>query len=178
MERPTETRSSRRTVLRYGMLVGSAGLYHSAFGGWVPAALAESGNRDVTILHAALYLEHEAIAAYEAGAASGLLSKEVLSVAAAFMEDHKYHRDGIAGAIKTLGDAPDPAKSGYRFGALRTADDILKLALQLESGAATAYRTLASSVQNRTVLGFAAHILADEVRHMTVLRTVLKLPTY
>lgn len=137
-----------------------------------------SAQTDVRILHAALYLEHEAVAAYEAAAASGLVKGDVLAVAAAFMDDHKYHRDGIAGVLTTLGEHPEPARSRYDFGRLTSADDILGLALRLETGAATAYRTLASSVGNKDVLGFAAHVLCDEVRHVTALRTVMKLPVY
>ncbi len=169
---------SRRTLLERGAVALALGVGHYALGAPGVAALEASAAADVRILHAALYLENEAITAYEAGAKSGLLSKDVLTVAAAFMGDHKAHRDGIAGVLKSLGETPEPARSAYTFGPLRTADDILRLAVTLESGAVTAYRTLASTVENKTVLNFAALVLADEVRHQTVLRSVLKLPTY
>ena len=177
MRREPEPPMSRRQALKHGALVSGGYLSSYLLGGAAPA-FGQSPERDLTILNAALYLEHEAIAAYGAGAGSGLLSADVLKVAAAFMDDHQYHRDGIAGVIRTLGQTPAEAKPGYRFGRLRDASDILKLALRLEQGAATAYRTLASSVQNKTVLNFAAHVLADEVRHATVLRRVLDLRNY
>lgn len=167
---------SRRQALRRTTLLGGA---------WFAGGLATIGTpvhasaaRDITILHAALYLEQEAIAAYEAGATSGLLPADVLAVAAAFMDDHKYHRDGIAGVLTKLGETPDPPRTDYWFGRLHTANDILELAARLEQGAVSAYRTLASSVENKAVLGFAAHVLADEVRHATVLRNALKLKNY
>lgn len=172
-------RISRRSLLQYGGFAATGGLVSLAFNQvWIPT-LDASAAADVRILHAALYLENEAVTAYEAGARSGLLKGDVLSVAAAFMDDHKYHRDGIAGVLKSLGEVPAPAKPAYDFGRLQSADDILHLALRLETGAATAYRTLASTVvDTKAVLGFAAHVLCDEVRHQTVLRTVMKLPTH
>jgi len=157
-------------------LLGGGGVAGLALGRGL--AFSQSQERDLAILTAALYLEHEAIAAYQAGAESGLLSPELTTVAVAFQSDHKYHRDGITGVIRTLGEEPVEAKSKYRFGRLKTADDILKLALRLEEGAGAAYSTLASSIENKTVLNFAAHVLADEVRHAAVLKNALGLPSY
>ncbi len=178
MRREPDVDMTRRQALKHGALVSGACLSHWVFGSGVAPVFGQSPERDLTILNAALYLEHEAIAAYEAGAGSGLLSADVLTVAAAFMDDHRYHRDGIAGVLESLGQTPAEAEPGYRFGRLRDANDILKLALRLEDGAAAAYRTLASSIQNKTVLNFAAHVLVDEVRHSTVLRGVLNLRNY
>lgn len=178
MHRTHQLEISRRQALKQGAVASGACLSYWLLGGGAVPVSGQSPERDLTILRAALYLEHEAIAAYKAGAGSGLLSADVLKVAGAFMDDHQYHRDGIAGVIKTLGETPAEAKQSYEFGRLRVANDILKLALRLEQGAATAYRTLASSVQNKTVLGFAAHVLVDEVRHSTVLRSVLALRNY
>lgn len=169
---------TRRQALTRSLWLLGAAASATALGGSATRLLAAADERDVTILSAALYLEHEAIAAYTAGAGSGLLPPPVLKVAGAFMDDHKYHRDGIAGVLKTLGVTPAGPAAAYHFGTLKTADDILNLALRLEQGAATAYRTLASSVHNKTVLGFAAHVMVDEVRHATVLRDALKLRNY
>ena len=177
MLRTLQLKMSRRQALKHGALVSGACLSNYLLGG-AALAFGQSPERDLTILNAALYLEHEAIAAYTAGAGSGLLSADVLKVAAAFMDDHRYHRDGMAGVIRTLGQTPAEAKQSYRFGRLRDANDILKLALRLEQGAAAAYRTLASSIQNKTVLNFAAHVLGDVVRHSTALRGVLGLRNY
>lgn len=168
--------SRREALTRTAMVTGA--LLSSFTGGVGRVAAAAPTDRDITILSAALYLEHEAIAAYEAGAGSGLLKPDVLKVAAAFMDDHKYHRDGIAGVLKSLGQTPADKRAGYHFGRLHDATDVLNLALRLEQGAATAYRTLASSVDNKAVLAFAAHVMVDEVRHATVLRGALGMRNY
>lgn len=178
MPEPTAFHMSRRTWLRQAAIGGGGCLAGLLTADVTLAGVTQPPQRDVFILTAALYLEHEAIAAYTAGAGSKLLPPAVLAVASAFMSDHQYHRDGIAGVLKTLGVEPPGPQPSYRFGALRSADDILRLALRLEQGAATAYRTLASSVQSKPVLGFAAHVMVDEVRHATVLRDALKLRNY
>lgn len=167
---------SRRVALGRLALVGGGGLAGLTLGRGL--AFGQSQEGDLAILTAALYLEHEAVAAYQAGAESGLLSPKLTEVALAFQSDHKYHRDGITGVIRTLGGEPIEARSKYRFGRLKTADDILKLALRLEEGAVAAYSTLASSIENKTVLNFAAHVLADGVRHVTVLKNALGLGNY
>ena len=61
---------------------------------------------DVAILNVALGLEHEAIAAYQIGAESGLLMKPALDVAVLFQSQHKAHRDALASTIEKLGGKP------------------------------------------------------------------------
>ncbi|MBI4469322.1 MAG: ferritin-like domain-containing protein [Acidobacteria bacterium] len=178
MDEKSQLFVSRRDALRTLALAGGSGLAAIMIAGGRQPVFSQSVEGDLAILTAALYLEHEAIAAYQAGAESGLLPAPIVKVAIAFQGDHKYHRDGIAGAIQTLGGVPAEAERRYRFGALRTDTDILKLARRLEQGAVDAYVTLASNIQNRTVLDFAAHVLADEVRHVTVLKNALGLPNY
>ncbi len=139
---------------------------------------AQSLEGDLGILTAALYLEHEAVAAYQAGAESKLLSPGVLQVAVAFQSDHKYHRDGISGVLKSLGVEPAGPEKKYDFGSLRNENDILRLARNLEQGAVQAYATLASNILTKAVLNFGANVLVDEVRHRTVLNAVLGIPNY
>jgi len=139
---------------------------------------AQTTQGDIGILSAALWLEHEAIAAYQAGAESKLLSPAVLKAAVAFQSDHKYHRDGISGVLKSLGVEPIEAEKRYDFGRLRNERDILALARDRENGAVLAYGTLASNIKTKAVLNFGANVLVDEVRHRTILDTVLGWPTY
>jgi hypothetical protein len=134
---------------------------------------AQSLEGDLGILTAALYLEHEAIAAYQAGAESKLLTPGVLAVAVAFQSDHKYHRDGISGVLKSLGVTPSGPEKKYQFGHLHNQNDILNLARNLEHGAMVAYATLASNIKTTAVLNFGANVLVDEVRHHTILNAVL-----
>jgi hypothetical protein len=139
---------------------------------------AQSLEGDLGILTAALYLEHEAVAAYQAGAESKLLSPGVLKVAVAFQSDHKYHRDGISGVLKSLGVEPSGPEKKYDFGPLHNETDILRLARDREHGAAQAYATLASNILTKPVLNFCANVLVDEVRHLTILKSVLGVPNY
>lgn len=176
-----DSRFSAQSVRREWLhLAGSAGAGAALFllTGDSKRLFAQSSQGDLAILSAALYLEQEAIAAYQAGAESKLLSPPVLAAAVAFQSDHKYHRDGIAGVLKSLGVEPAGPEKRYEFGHLKTEKDILRLARDRENGAATAYATLAANVFSKAVLNFAANVLVDEVRHRTILDTVLGNPTY
>jgi hypothetical protein len=151
----------------------SAGAILSLLTGNPKRLYAQSLQGDLGILTAALYLEHEAIAAYQAGAESKLLTPGVLAVAVAFQSDHKYHRDGISGVLKSLGVTPSGPEKKYNFGHLHNQNDILNLARRLEHGAMVAYATLASNIKTTAVLNFGANVLVDEVRHHTILNAAL-----
>jgi len=163
----------RREALSALTRYGSGGFVAVAFAGFAKSASGQSPQGDVGILSAALILEYQAIAAYQAGAESKLLPPNLLQVAVAFQGDHKYHRDGILNTMKTLGATPPEAPTNWDFGPLPNATAILVLACQLESGAVDAYSGLAANIENRDVLNYAAHVLADEVRHRTVLNGAL-----
>jgi len=96
----------------------------------------------------------------------------------AFQSDHKYHRDGISGVLKSLGVEPKGAEKKYNFGSLHNEKDILRLAHDRENGAVLAYSTLASNILTKGVLNFGANVLVDEVRHRTILNSVLGIPNY
>lgn len=128
---------------------------------------------DVAILNVALGLEHQAIAAYNAGAASKLLNPDQLKIAVSFMNDHKRHRDALIRYIRKFGGTPVEPKSSYDFGAITSATDIVKLAQKLEEGAEIAYLTNAGNLVNRDILNAAVPILEDEVRHNVVFRQLL-----
>lgn len=169
---------SRRTMLGRFAGVTSAGVIGYLLTGNLRPVYGQSAGGDLAILTAALYLEHEAIAAYQAGAESKLLSEGVVKLAIAFQSDHKYHRDGISGTIRTLGGQPIEAEKKYGFGRLQNEKDILRLAQKLEKGAVDAYSGLAANIQNKDVLNFGAQALVDEVRHLTVLNNALGIPNY
>lgn len=63
----------------------------------------ESVSQDVNILTSALSAEHEAVAAYQLGADSGLLQPDVLKVAMQFQGHRKEHTMALAAAIEQLG---------------------------------------------------------------------------
>jgi rubrerythrin len=80
--------------------------------------------------------------------------------------------------LKSLGVEPIEAEKRYDFGRLRSERDVLVLARDLENGAVLAYGTLASNIRTKAVLNFGANVIVDEVRHRTILDTVLGQPTY
>jgi len=170
-------RTARREWMRLAGTASAGALLYLVTGNPKPL-YAQSKEGDLGILTAALYLENEAITAYQAGAESKLLSPGILKAAVAFQSDHKYHRDGISGVLKSFGVTPSGPEKKYDFGHLRSENDILRLARDREHGAVQAYATLASNILTRPVLNFGANVLADEVRHLTILNSVLGVPNY
>lgn len=132
---------------------------------------------DVAILNTALGLEHEAIAAYELGAKSGLLKDGTLKVAKTFMDHHKEHRDLLESTIKKLGGTPAKAKTmaDYNFPAdkLKKAEDVLRFAAKLEKGAASAYLGAIPVFQAPALKTAAGRLVADESMHWVVLQNAL-----
>lgn len=131
---------------------------------------------DLAILNVALGLEHEAIAAYQAGAKSGLLSGAALDMAVSFLKDHDRHRATLALLIRRFGGEPVAPKASYDFGPIGAAPQILALAHRLEQGAADAYLANAGKLESAEILDAAAGVLADEVRHATAFKLALSLP--
>jgi rubrerythrin len=133
---------------------------------------------DVAILNTALGLEHEAIAAYQLGAESGLLQKPVLDLAVTFQDQHKAHRDLLAETISKLGGAPVEAKPSYDFPnhQLKSPGDVLGFAADLEQAAVSAYLGAVPQFGDRALAKAAASILGDEAVHWATLRNALGLP--
>jgi len=143
------------------------------------AAKARSGpaavEADLRILNAALAAELEAIAAYQVGADSGLLTSAVAPVALQFQGHHKAHADALAGTVKKLGGTPVAAKAKYSFPVegLKTQADVLRFAAGLEKGAVSAYLGAVPKFDDRALSQVAASILGDEAMHLAVLRQAL-----
>ena len=132
---------------------------------------------DLSILYAALTIEHHAIALYEAGLRAGLFPSGLKAHAVEFRGDHLGHRDTQIAVVEERGGrAPGPlAHYGFRFS---TADDLIAQALEIEIAAQEAYTALISQIRTKDYLLSAAFILVDEVRHMTVWKRVLGLKIY
>jgi hypothetical protein len=129
---------------------------------------------DIDTLNVALGLEHEAIAAYQVGAESGLLSKGVLKVAVGFQGDHKQHRDVLVKTIGQLGGTPvADVKHKFPVEKLKNEADVLRFALGLEMGAASAYLSTIPGFDNRELAKAAASIMGVEAQHVAVLKGAL-----
>jgi len=130
---------------------------------------------DIAILNVALGAEREAIAAYQVGAESGLLSKGVFDVAVKFQGHHKEHADVLGKTIGQLGGSADEQPASYDFPAdqLKNEADVLRFAAGLEKGAVSAYLGAVPLFGNRDLAKAAASILGDEAMHWAVLRSAL-----
>jgi rubrerythrin len=132
---------------------------------------------DIDILNTALGAEQEAIAAYQAGAESGLLKKPARDLAVTFQGHHKAHASLLANTVKKLGGTPVQAKTiaQYHFPTekLKTGNDVLRFAAMLEKGAVSAYLGAIPLFANRDLAKAAGSILGDEAMHWAVLRQAL-----
>lgn len=136
---------------------------------------AQALETDVRILNTALGAELEAVAAYQLGAESGLLSKAVLDLAIVFQGHHKEHAAAIASTVQKLGGKPVAAKEKYQFPVekLKAEADVLRFAAGLERGAISAYLGAVPLFADRALAQVAASILGDEAMHWAVLRQAL-----
>ena len=180
---------SRRALILNGgkaTLSATAILALTGVGGALSRAHAGHGSKsassDVAILNVALALEHEAIGAYQLGAESGLLSKDVLNVAVQFQSHHKEHRDALVSTIGTLGGDAVASKELAEYAkalnaaSLKSQTDVLKLAARLELGAANAYLGVIPAFESRDLAQVSARLAADETMHWTALSSALGAP--
>jgi rubrerythrin len=169
---------TRREIVAFSGLAGVGALL-ATIGTQIGEARAQSpgyAEGDLKILNVALGLEHEAIAAYQAGAESKLLDKPILEVAVLFQSQHKAHRDALAATIKRAGGSPVDAKKvpDYAWPRLASQTDVLMFAAKLEAGAASAYLGALRAIENKEYLTAAASIMGNETQHLALLRQVLK----
>lgn len=172
---------SRRRFIRNAGALTFSGVAVAMLGGQSTALAAGTADgaiaQDIRILNTAVAAEHEAVAAYQVGAESGLLSRDVLKVAVGFQGHHKEHVDALANAVRSLGgDAAEPL-ADYKFPLhkLKSQSDVLQFAAGLERGAVSAYAGAIPVFDNRDLSAAAASILADEAMHWAVLRHALGL---
>lgn len=167
---------ARRSFVRAGLLSAAA---VALLGGNDALAAkkgdAAAGGADVDLLNAALAAEHQAIAAYQVGAGSGLLTPAVKSLALEFQGHHKAHADLLAATVTKLGGKAVDAKSTYDFpvAQLKTQADVLRFAAGLEKGAVSAYVGAVPKFTDRELSHAAATILGDEAMHWAVLRNAV-----
>ena len=147
-----------------------------------PAAAAPaSPGQDVQLLNAAIALEHEGIAAYTIGAGSGLLQPAVVRIGVTFRGHHQQHRDELIAAVRALGGTPVAAKTDAEYAtalnvaSLHNQNDVLRLALGLERGAANAYLGLIPTL-GVNYHQIAARMAGDEAFHAAILGNALGEP--
>lgn len=170
-----EILKGRRNVLKTGAVLSAATLLA---GIELPTFGADKKD-DVKIANVALGLEHQAIAAYGAGAP--LLSGALLDAAKLFLGQHEEHAKILTDYIKKGGGTPVAAKKATEYPAiakaapgLKSDTDVLRFALMLEAEAASTYISVLANFSDKNVVTLLAGIAADEAQHASILRFVLK----
>ncbi len=185
MNRESKRRNFLKTTALSSLSLAGA---HMLLGNEALAASKMSSSKikqDLAVLNTALALEHEGIMAYQLGAESGLLKKDILKVAVSFQNHHKGHRETLIKTIKSLGGTAVGEKPRKHYekslnaSSLKSQSDILQLARKLEMGAISAYIGVIETFSSEGLQTAASKLIADEVMHWTVLTQVLgkKLPT-
>jgi rubrerythrin len=167
----------RDFVVRLARAAGVAGPALGLLDGTV-RALPRSEDTDMSVLRAAIALEHEAIAVYDQGLRRSLFPSGLRDYAVEFRGDHLGHRDTQIAIVEERGGRAPEALAGYEMGPLRSGDDLVRRALRIEVAAQRAYSALVSQIRTKDYMLSAAFILVDEVRHETVWRRVLGLKIY
>ncbi len=172
----THPQEARRLFLGHsGLVLSGAAIALLAGRDALAAKTGDGGKQDTQILNTALGAELEAIAAYQLGAESRLLQQPVLDLAVTFQGHHKAHADLLAKTIEKLGGKPVVPKTAYNFpvNQLKSQEDVLRFAAQLEQGAVSAYLGAVPLFGNRELSKAAASILGDEAMHWAVLRQAI-----
>ena len=176
---PAQLNPDRRRFIKRSGAIGLSAAAVAMIGGNQSLAAKYQANEqgDVVILSTALGAEREAVAAYQLGAESGLLSPAVLKTAVVFQGHHKEHADVLAQTIERLGGRVADEPDGYEFpvSRLKNERNVLEFAASLEKGAVSAYLGAVPLFENRDLSAAAASILGDEAMHWAILRQALGL---
>ena len=168
----------RRELLRGGVTLGSAALA----AGSVPLLLAvrdafAANSGDAEILATALDLERVSVLAYDRLIGSGLPEPRLLRVLVRFREHEREHVDTVMTALTDLGgsvpeqpSAADVDRVAEGIGAMRSQEDVLKVAIGLELASVAAYHDAQRSLVDGKFLQTGVSIMAAQAQHLVVLR--------
>jgi bacterioferritin (cytochrome b1) len=140
---------------------------HAQLGREAPAA-----RTDVEVLNRLLDLEHQAIAAYTAGAP--LLAPAAAQAAKQFLAQELNHADGLGKLIKAAGGEPHKPPASYDLGSPHGSDDVLRLLHAIESAQLAAYLDAIPRLQPARVRTMAAAFFANDAQHISVVRSLLR----
>jgi bacterioferritin (cytochrome b1) len=165
---------SRRSLFRlFGVSVaGGSAVFLSACGG--DDEREGGAGSDLEILNDVLELEHAAVAAYTAGVE--LLRGDLLRTGRTFLEHERAHADALSSAITELGGKPNRARESYPFPDLKSHDDALRFANDVELTALAVYLDSIPKLSNGALRATAAQIATSEAEHMSVLLGALDRP--
>lgn len=136
--------------------------------------LADTPEADVAILNDALSLELTAVEAYSQ--VLPLLQGAVAAVGGSFLDHEREHVAAIERAIKDLGGRPTKTAQEFDLSDVRSQDEALQFANNLESVAIAAYVDSIPKLSSGDLRSTAAQIVANEAEHVTVLQAALGNP--
>lgn len=139
---------------------------------------------DLTTLRTASSLELVAAATYDQAVKSGLVTTPaVVEAARAFLRQHKEHAALFEGLTKKLGGQPytepNPAVTQQlapRVAGLKSEQDVLNLALELERAAAATYLASVGTFDDTSLNEAVMSVGGVESRHAAVIAGVLGQP--
>ena len=182
--------ASRRAFLGGSLAIGGAAA--AVFGPLAGAAAAADATTtttaapkqpqaaDLPLLAFAQSLELAAVQVYVAAAATGKLAPGVVAVATTFGRHHREHAQAIAGlAGKAATGVANPKlvkEYGAKVAAAKSQDDLLTIAFQLETAAASTYAYALTAILGTNPAATIASIQPIEARHAVVLGQALGRP--
>jgi rubrerythrin len=156
----------------------AAALLASCGGGDPPPDTGPEPGSGAALLGSLLALERASIAAY--GACAEVLSGQALQQVRAVRAQERGHASGLARLITDLGGDPPPGRSAEEyartFPRLRSADDALRFAEDLEQRQVRAYLEALEELPDVELRTEAAGICADEGNHLAAVRVLQGLP--
>ncbi|MCX7619803.1 MAG: ferritin-like domain-containing protein [Acidimicrobiales bacterium] len=138
---------------------------------------------DIALAQFAQSLELAAVAAYRAIDESRILSAAVGETARLFRRHHQEHADALGKILTTAGAEPATQPNAALVTLVRTnlqnardENEVLKVAYELEEGAASTYLLAIGRFESATIAEAGATILPVESQHAVVWGQVLDLP--
>src|SRR5437667_9474588 len=124
-------------------------------------APARTEANDLAILSAALLIEHHAIALYGHGLKQSLFPPGLRAYATEFRGDHQGHRDTQVAIMEERGATAPGPRDDYDFAHAPAGESFVRLALEIEVAAQSAYTALIGHIRTDDYLLSAAFILID-----------------
>ena len=150
----------------------------SCGGGDPPPATGPRPGSGVALLGSLLALERASFAAYSS--CLDVLTGDPRTAVQAIRAQERSHAAALARAIEDLGGTPPPGRSRAEyertFPMLRTADDALRFAEDLEERQVRAYLEAVTEFPALDLRLRAAGICADEANHLGAVRVLQGLP--
>lgn len=174
---------SRRHILQGATVLGASATLAACGDDEAPAG----PNPDIVILNRLLSAEYTAIAAYTAGAmvltsppmGDPLAQQSLIlrQIATRWQAQHREHAAVLVSAITAIGGTP-VTEASVMFtppsGFTGTVANVLRLAANLERGAALAYNDAVKSLSSAANRFLSSNIQGDETQHFIVLHSLLQ----